>query len=197
MPIPKSKINRKGDIDEPASYDQCQTPVYAMDPLWEYLLARWRIWECACGKRNLVRGMERRGYQVIASDSDPLVQPPICENFFYWEPNEWDCIVTNPPFTIKFDWLKHCYELGKPFALLLRLEVWGAAIAQRMFKKHGIEVILLDKRPNYEMPNMGTSGGGSWFPVAWFTHGLNIGREVTYGDIIPRPDEQPFLLEVL
>ncbi len=193
MPIPSPKVNRKGNIDEPAIYDQCQTPIEAMDPLWVHLLSRWKLWECACGKQNLSRGMAERGFEVIASDTDPRVNPPIVQNFFHWQPDAWDCIVTNPPFTLKFEWLERCYALGKPFALLLRLEVWGAATAQRLFEKHGVEVILLDKRINFETPGKDGGKTGAWFPVCWYTWGLRIGRQVTYGKVVRRVKNQPAL----
>lgn len=195
MPIPKSKINRKGDIDEPASFDQCQTPIYALDPLLPYLPKDKVIWECACGKGNLVIGLKRLGYNVVSTDLSSSDEH-YSRNFFHWEPDTWDIIVTNPPFSVKFEWIERCNQLGKPWALLLRLEVLGAARAQRQFERYDMELILLNKRINFEMPNMGTSGGGAWFPVAWFTHGLNIGTPTTFGKIIPRPDKQPFLLEI-
>jgi len=43
-------------------------------------------------------------------------------------------------------------------------------------------LILLDKRVNFIMPNNGNNGRAQ-FPVAWFTHGLNIGKEITYATI--------------
>lgn len=43
---------------------------------------------------------------------------------------------------------------------------------------HGLEVIFLDTRINFENPDNGKSG--SWFATAWFTWGLNIGKEMTF-----------------
>lgn len=42
------------------------------------------------------------------------------ENFFYYEPEEdYDIIISNPPFSCKDDILKRLYELDKPYAMLL------------------------------------------------------------------------------
>lgn len=75
------------------------------------------------------------------------------------------------------------YQLGKPFALLMPVEVLGAKSAQRNFKAHGIEVILLDKRVNFKMPEKGWLGSGAQFPTAWFTWGLNIGKQITFATL--------------
>jgi len=48
--------------------DDFQTPEYAIEPLLPYLRKDWIIWECACGKGNLVRALERRGFKVMGTD---------------------------------------------------------------------------------------------------------------------------------
>ena len=49
------------------------------------------------------------------------------------------------------------------------LEMLGAASCQRLIRPHGFEVMLLDKRVNFKMPNKGYEGGGAQFPVIWLT----------------------------
>jgi len=83
-----------------------------------------------------------------------------------------DCIITNPPFKFKQQFLEKCYELGKPFALLLPLTTFETKKRQNLFKKHGLEVIFFDKRINFETPN-NVVKSSAWFATAWFTHGLN------------------------
>lgn len=172
----KPKINRAAKSG--AGYDQCQTPAYALDPLFPYLRAFWCIWEPAKGEGNLTAALSQRGFSWVASDI------LTGQDFFEWEPSYgWDCIVTNPPYSIKYRWLDRCYSFGKPFALLMPVEMLGAATAQRLFKQYGVEMILLDKRINFKMPNLGYSGHGAQFPVAWYTWGLNIGRQMSYAHI--------------
>lgn len=43
------------------------------------------------------------------------------QNFFEYEPEEYDLIISNPPFSIKDMILKRLYELNKPYALLFPL----------------------------------------------------------------------------
>jgi hypothetical protein len=173
----KPKANHKADHSKAGNLDCCQTPPYALSPVLPYLAPEWVLWECAAGEGKLVDGLECRGWRVIASDV------LTGQDFFEYAPAGWDCIVTNPPYSVKYKWLARCYELGKPFALLLPVETLGAATAQRLFNTYGIEVVLLDKRVNFYMPNKGMDGKGAQFPTAWFTWGLGIGERITFASV--------------
>jgi hypothetical protein len=169
------KKARPADIYVPQGSDACQTPAYALDPLLPYLDRNWTVWEPASGEGLLVEGLYDRGFSdVIGTDLLTGL------NFFEFEPPTWDCLVTNPPFSLKFKWLERCYQLGKPFALLLSVETLGAQAAQDMFREFGVEVIFLNKRVNFKMPNKGWEGGGAQFPTAWFTWGLKLGTPMIF-----------------
>ncbi len=177
-----AKSNRAADEYVPQGFDACQTPAYAIDPLLPFLPRRWHIWEPASGEGLLVEALYDSGFKhVIASD---LLTG---SSFFDFAPAHWDALVTNPPFSLKYRWLERCYQLAKPFALLLPVETLGAKTAQALFEQHGLELILLDQRVNFKMPNKGWEGGGAQFPVAWFTHGLGTGRTLTFGHLSPSP----------
>jgi len=151
-----------------------QTPPIALEPLVPYLPRR--VWECACGEGLLVEHLMLQGFEVLASDIKDG------HNFLSWCPplNSFDCIVTNPPYTLKDDFLKRCYMLQKPFALLLPLTTLEGK-RQYWLEQYGVEIILLDKRINFVTPS--GQGTGSWFATAWFTNGLNIGRQITFGKL--------------
>jgi hypothetical protein len=152
-----------------------QTPPEALSPLLSYLKNDWVVWECAEGRGNLSNALRRFGYQVIGSDI------LTGQDFLQWQPDEFDCIVTNPPFSIKQKFLERCYQLGKPFALLLPLTTFETEKRQRLFKKYGLEVIFLPNRINFETPS--GKGSGAWFATAWFTNWLDIGKELTFSEI--------------
>jgi hypothetical protein len=152
--------------------DDFQTPDWVVDYLVPYLRREWVIWECAKGRGNLVRALERKGFKVIGTDIREGY------DFLSWEAEGYDCIVTNPPYSLKDEFLERCYELRKPFALLLPLTALETRRRQRLFKEYGVEVIVLPRRVNFEVP----SGRGSrcWFPVGWFTDWLGIGRQLIF-----------------
>lgn len=163
--------------------DRCYTPGYALDPLLAYL-SLGTIWESASGDGHLVRALEQTGHTVYASEITRG------ENFFtHMPPVVCAAQVTNPPYSSKYHWIERSYAIGLPFALLLPLETLGAWSAQKHFRKHGVELLILNKRVNFYMPNMGLMGGGANFPVAWFCWRL-LPAAIVYGSIVPRADEQ-------
>ena len=160
------------------SPDDFQTPEIALDCLIPFLNKNWNIWECACGKGNLVRGFERKGFKVYGSD---IISNETCD-FLIWKPFQiFNCIVTNPPFSIKEKFLQRCYELGKPFALLLPLTALESERRQKLFRQYGIQLIIPNKRFNFETPS--GKGGGSWFATAWFCGNMNLPKDLNFVEI--------------
>jgi len=45
----------------------------------------------------------------------------------------YDCIITNPPYSIKDRFLTRCYELKKPFALLMPLTALEGKYRQQLY----------------------------------------------------------------
>ena len=156
------------------SPDNYQTPPEALIPLFPYLKKKWKIWECAWGEGNLFNELKRKGFEVIGTDinsgKDFLNSNCRC-----------DCVITNPPYSLKDDFIEKCYEIGKPFALLLPLTALEGKRRQAQYKKHGVQLILFDKRINFKTPNR--KGSGSWFATAWFTHGLNLPKELNFVEL--------------
>jgi hypothetical protein len=147
--------------------DDFQTPKTALVPLLPFLKPEWTIWEPACGKGNLARGLAEEGYKTISTDilsgKDFRVHYPSIK---------FDCIITNPPFSMKDEFIERCYLLEKPFALLMPLTTFEGKKRQFMFRKHGIQVLFFNRRINFETPS--GNGTGSWFMTAWFTYGLGL-----------------------
>lgn len=169
----KPKSNANGSTHR----DLCQTPEYALTPLIKYIRPFVSVWESASGKGFLFRALQEREFDVTWGDI------LYGQDFFSYEPDEYDVQVTNPPYRIKYQWLKRSYELNKPFALLLPVETLGAKAGQILFSKYGVEIIFMHPRIDFYMPSMGWAGKGAQFPVAWFTWKLNIGQQMTFVDI--------------
>jgi len=160
-----------------------QTPPEALLPLYQYLPKHWVIWECAEGDGNLSRALREHGYKVVGGDI------LTGQDFLASAPDHFDCIVTNPPFSIKQKFLARAYELGKPFAFLLPLTTFETRARQQLFIRHGLEVVLFDKRINFTRPD--ATGyvkpeSTSWFATAWFTNWLGIGRQLSFFSLIEK-----------
>lgn len=188
----KPKSNQKGSITEPKQYDLCQSPPYAVAPLLPYLKPFLTVWEPASGGGYLADALEMHSHRYVDVVKSDILRG---QNFFTYNPSDppyergWDAIVTNPPYSIKYEWIARCYELGKPFALLVPLETLGAAAAQKLLQKHGFEVMLLDQRVDFKMPNKGWSGGAQ-FPVIWLCHRI-LPVPIVFGSI--RAEKRKFV----
>jgi hypothetical protein len=144
----------------------------------------------------LVRALTDAGYSVVASD---IERHPACilngdmttpVDFLWYRLSEFDCIVTNPPYSLKNDFITRCYELGKPFALLMPLYALESRTRQRLYHKHGLQVLVMDKRVNYETPSIKLRSSAD-FVSCWYCWGLPIPRPEIPRDILfvelPKP----------
>ncbi len=156
------------------SSDDFQTPAFALSPLLPYLDKNKVIWECASGKGNLSNALKNLGYKVVATDISEG------KDFLSYEPDYYDIILTNPPYSLKNKFLARAYSLGKPFAFLLPLTFLETQFRQSLFKKYGIEILLLNKRINFETPS--GKGSGAWFATAWFCWKL-LPERIMFGDL--------------
>lgn len=168
----KSKMPPKG-TGRPDIF-QTKNPDIAVQPLLEYVPAGKKIWCCASGEGRMVNYIAGQGYDVIGTDIlhgfdflDPMAQVP-----------DFDFIIENPPYSIKDKWIQRCYDLGKPWALLLPITAMGEQARVAMYKKHGIQLFLPKQRIEFITPN-GTEGGG-WFYAAWFCHGFDFPNEINF-----------------
>jgi hypothetical protein len=152
--------------------DEYQTPVHALDPLLPYLPKGAHIWECACGKGNLVTALRGHGFDVTGTDVLGG------HDFLSWKPDRWDVVVTNPPYRYKQQFLERAYSLGKPFAMLCPLTTLETEKRQRLFRTHGLELILMPRRVNFEGPT--GNGSSAWFATAWFCWGLGLPQQIVF-----------------
>ena len=140
-----------------------QTPPYAARPILKYLRKNWTVWEPACGKGNLVSAFQDAGRKVVASD----IQSG--QDFLTWKPRRpFDIVVTNPPHRYMTAFIRRCYELGKPFALLLPLRALEHRERHELYRQYGLQLLLMDRRIEFEPEDGSESSGDILFSSGWF-----------------------------
>lgn len=122
--------------------DETYTPAYAIYPLLKYVDKDKIIW-CPFDEEDseYVRIFRENGNTVIATHIFNN------QNFFTYEPEKYDIIISNPPFSIKDDILKRLTELNKPFAMLLPLPTLQGQ--KRFNYLKNTQALIFDKRINY------------------------------------------------
>ena len=139
--------------------DECYTPNEAILPLLNELPKDKVYYDCTSGiSSNIVDCFLSNNYKCVSSkDSDFLTDEL---------PDGIDVIITNPPYSKKDKFIERCYELKKPFALLLPVSSLQGIKRGEMFAKNGIEILILKKRIDF------TGKGSPHFGVAWFCHNI-------------------------
>ena len=132
--------------------DDCYTPAYAVQPILEYIPEGATVW-CPFDT-------EDSEFVKLISDRNPVVYSHISEgrDFFEYEPNHWDVIVSNPPFTNKRAFFQRALDLGKPFALLMANTWLNDRAPAQLFEERGLQLLLLDRRTEFVQPNSDVSG---------------------------------------
>ena len=156
------------------SSNDFQTPARAILPLLKYIPKEWTIWECASGKGNLIKAFKEKGYKIIGTD---ILNG---YDFMMYEIKKYDCIITNPPFSYKQQFLERAYLLKKPFAFLLPLTTFETEKRQKLFKKYYeyTKFIFMNKRINFITPS--GAGSGSWFATMWVCYKIELPQILNY-----------------
>lgn len=149
--------------------DELYTPTYAIEPLLNYIPKHITVWECTdFGSSNITKVLRDNGWNVVSThkkDFDFLTDTP---NF------DFDCIITNPPYTLKDEFIERCYTYKKPFALLLPITSLEGVKRGSMYRKNGLELIVFDKRINYLNEKK-----SNWFNTSWFCWKL-LNKELNF-----------------
>jgi hypothetical protein len=165
-------INAKIAHSKRPPNDEFYTPSIAVEMILPYIPNNvTRIWECTAIKESkIVWVLRDAGYTVIATHIDSGF------DFLKCEPADFDLIITNPPFSIKEDFLLRAFELKKPFMFLLPITTLEGVKRNKLFRENGVQLLIPDRRFNFSLEK----GSGAWFQTSWFTHGLGLEKDLNF-----------------
>lgn len=146
-----------------AEADETYTPFYAVEPLLEYIPKGKTIW-CPFDEEwsAFVQLFTEHELKVIHSHKNDG------KDFFRYEPEHYDMIVSNPPYSLKDEVLKRCYTLKKPFALLMPINSIQGKTRVSLFQKN-LELLVFDLRIDYHTRgNLISTTKGNHFGSAYF-----------------------------
>jgi len=143
--------------------DELYTPKEAIYPILKYLDKSQIYWECTdFGDSNITKVLKNNGFKVISTNKEQLDFLRDKADF------EFDVIITNPPYSMKDEFLKKCYDYNKAFALLLPITALEGRGRNKLYKEKGLEIIVLDKRINFMKNKQNV-----WFNTSWFCKGIS------------------------
>lgn len=156
-----------GYLQSDKENNELYTPLYAVDPILKYIPKDKIIW-CPFDEEwsAFYRRLKEEGYNVVRSSLKDG------QDFFTYEPNKWDMIVSNPPFSSKDKVLERLYSFKKPFAILLPLNSLQGKTRFKFFTQ-GIQLLSFDSRISFHKPDsMNIVIKGSPFATAYFCKDL-------------------------
>ena len=74
-------------------------------------------------------------------------------DFFDYEPDKWDVMVSNPPFTNKRKYFERALSFNKPFALIMTNTWLNDSAPKQLFKDKDLQLLMFDKRMKFISPD--------------------------------------------
>lgn len=149
------------DYMKKEKFSNIYTPENAVRLITPYVGVNYRIWECTdFGKSNITKVFKEQGNTVYGTDIEKGF------DFLTDEPEEdFDIIITNPPYDLKDKFIERCLYFSKPFALLLPTTSLEGIKRHGLWERAGISVIIPDRRIEF-------TKGSVWFHTSWFVSGI-------------------------
>lgn len=154
--------------------DEQYTPAYWVEILIPHIqhLKDKIIW-CPFDREDsqFVKVLRDNWFTVVYSHID------YWQNFFWYEPDKRDVIISNPPYTKKRTYYERALNFWKPFALLLPTNIISDSVINVTMKGREKEFQLLipSKRMRFYNANTGETWKQPTFKASYF--GVNIFQE--------------------
>ena len=153
--------------------DEYYTPAILVKPIIKYLKSNSVIW-CPFDTEDseFVILLREAGHKVIYSHIW------YGQDFFEYEPDEdYDYIISNPPFTKKLEVFERLYELGKPFAMIMGLPILNYQVVGSFFYNlqqvdKNLQLLIVDKKVSFD-------GNMASFNNSYFCHGI-LPRDIVF-----------------
>lgn len=163
--------NRKADCYE--------TPPVAVEALLKHVDLPSKLWEPCCGSGNIVNVLRGAGHEVIGSDLNDYGDP----SHFYGRdflmerkaPDGCECIVTNPPFMLAHEFVRHSLTLVPKVVMLLRLAFLESERRCDILDNASLMAVLVFRKRLPMMHRKGWEGrkANSGMAFAWFLWNRN------------------------
>ncbi len=141
------------------------TPRYGVLPIVKYLPKDKIIW-CPFDKEDseFVKVLTEQGYKVVYSHIENG------QDFYTYEPEEWDILVSNPPFTNKRLIFERALSFGKPFALVMSNTWLNDSAPKQVFKDKQLQLLMFEERMKFS--NNGVVQDKITFSSSYFCYNL-------------------------
>ncbi len=107
------------------------------------------------------------------------------KDFYTYQPDDWDMVIDNPPYSNKSKVIERLISLGKPFALVLPLNTIKTKYAQQFFNDGKLSLINLHNQNHHFLkPGDKPADHGRTNPImpCWFCYGVDLPDRLIFED---------------
>ena len=152
--------------------DDWITPKNAWDNIKQFIHTDKVIWEAFYCDGKSGEYLRELGFNVIHKDID------------FFENNEGDIVVSNPPYTMKNEILNRLVLLDKPFILIMPVSTLTCQTPRKLFSKneHKLQVIIPRKRIQFTMNKDGieTKPNRCNFDCFYYCWKIGLDKDITW-----------------
>ncbi len=140
-------IDSKKVLYSKTGNDEAYTPVYGVTPILKYIPKDAIVW-CPFDteESNFVKLISKQNIVTFSHISTG-------EDFFTYEPKQWDVIVSNPPFTNKRKFFERALSFNKPFALIMTNAWLNDSAPKKLFEHKDLQLLMFDRRMIFDNPD--------------------------------------------
>jgi len=142
-----SQIDSKKVLYSNGGGNEAYTPAYGVTPILKYIPKNAKVW---CPFDTIDSEFVKQ-----ISKQNEVVFTHICygQDFLTYEPDNWDVIVSNPPFTNKRKFFERALSFDKPFALIMTNTWLNDSAPKQLFKDKDLQLLMFDKRMKFISPD--------------------------------------------
>lgn len=137
----ENKIDSQKVLYSTGNNDECYTPAYVVEEIIPYLPKDKIIW-CPFDKEDsaFVTVLKYHGFNVVNSHIE------YGQDYYEYEPEKWDIMVSNPPFTNKRQIFERALSFNKPFALIMSNTWLNDSAPKVLFKEKDLQLMMFRNR---------------------------------------------------
>ena len=154
-------INSSAVLYSEGNNDECYTPYYAVIPILKYIPKDAIVW-CPFDteESQFVKQISKTNHVEYSHIDNG-------QDFFQYEPDDWDVMLSNPPFTNKRKYFERALSFNKPFALIMTNTWLNDSAPKQLFKDKDLQLLMFDKRMKFISPD-GRDNGKITFSSSYY-----------------------------
>ena len=174
-----NEINSQAVLYNKTGNDESYTPDYAVEPILKHIEAYRDRYGYSLSEPLIVWCPFDEAHSEFVKQISSISRVEVTyshiidgHDFFEYEPEKWDIIVSNPPFKGKRLFFERALSFNKPFALLMTLAAMNDKYPAWSFYESNTDMQLLkfDQRIEFETP--GREGNKITFQSGYMCAGL-------------------------